>query len=411
MKTIKIFDKILNFFGNGFNRVGQMPIFGRSSAGKSVTPSSALQLTVVYACIRIIAETIASLPFNIFEITDNGKEKAYTHPLYSILHDAPNDEMTSFIFRETLTNHLMTYGNAYAQIIRNGLNQVISLHLLLPDKMEVDREPITGKIYYIYTDEYFKIHYLQKSEVLHIPGLSFDGLVGYSPISMARNALGLSMAAEEYGSKFFANGGNPSGVIEHPSTLKGEGSAKKIRENWTAVYGGSSNSNRTAVLEEGMTYKPISIPPEQAQFLETRKFQVTELCRIFRVPPHMVADLEKSSFSNIEQQSLEFITNTITPWLVRMEQSFTQALLAPYERATHLIKFNVNAMLRGDTAARAAYYNTMRQNGVLSVNDIRELEDLNKVPTEEGGDGYFVNGNMISLKRAMEGTPVIPMKQ
>lgn len=410
MNTIKFYDNIINFF-RGSTKIGQTPVFGRSSAGKSVTPTSAIQLTVVYACIRIIAETISSLPLNVFEITKSGKEKAYEHSLFTILHDAPNLEMTSFTFRETLVNHIMTYGNAYAQIIRNGLNQVVSLHLLLPDRMDVQRDTLTGKIIYIYTDEYLQIHTLQKYEVLHIPGLGFDGLVGYSPIAMARNALGLSMAAEEYGSKFFANGGNPSGVLEHPATLKGEGSAKKIRENWTAIYGGSSNSNRTAVLEEGMTYKPISIPPEQAQFLETRKFQVTEICRIYRVPPHMVADLEKSSFSNIEQQSLEFITNTITPWLVRIEQVLTLALLAPAERSKYLIKFNVNAMLRGDTTARASFYNTMRQNGIYSPNDIRELEDMNRIPTEEGGDAYLVNGNMISLLKAMEGNTVAPTKQ
>lgn len=403
MKTINILANIRSFLRKIQNSVGRTPVFGRSSAGKSVTPTTAIQLTVVYACIRIIAETVASLPLNVFKMTDKGKEKDYTHPLYSILHDAPNEEMTSFVFRETLTNHLMTYGNAYAQIIRNGLGQIISLHLLLPDKISVERDQTTGKLYYIYTDEEKKqTTVLKKSEVLHIPGLSFDGLVGYSPIEMAKNAIGLSMAAEEYGSKFFANGGNPSGVIEHPKTLNGESSAKKLRDNWSAIYGGSSNSNKTAVLEEGMTYKPISIPPEQAQFLETRKFQVTEICRIFRIPPHMVADLEKSSFSNIEQQSLEFITNTMTPWLVRFEQAFTLALLTKDERSTHLIKFNVNAMLRGDTASRAALYNTMRQNGIQNANDIRELEDMNLLPEEVGGNAYLVNGNMISLKKAME---------
>jgi HK97 family phage portal protein len=236
--------------------------------------------------------------------------------------------------------------------------------------------------------------------VLHIPGLGFDGIIGYSPIAMAKNAVGMAIACEEYGAKFFANGAAPSGVLEHPGIVK---DPAKIRDSWNAVYQGSGNANKVAVLEEGMKYTPIGISPEQAQFLETRKFQINEIARIFRVPPHMVGDLEKSSFSNIEQQSLEFVKYTLEPWLVRWEQSMVRALLTPEAKKAYFIKFNVDGLLRGDYQSRMNGYAVARQNGWMSANDIRELENLDQIPEEEGGNLYLVNGNMIQIKDATKG--------
>jgi HK97 family phage portal protein len=233
--------------------------------------------------------------------------------------------------------------------------------------------------------------------VLHIPGLGFDGLVGYSPIAMAKNAIGMAIACEEYGAKFFANGAAPSGVLEHPGTLKDPG---RVRESWQATFGGSSNAQKVAVLEEGMKYTPISISPEQAQFLETRKFQIDEIARIFRVPPHMIGDLEKSSFNNIEQQSLEFVKYTLDPWVSRWEQAMSRALLTPEEKKKYFFKFNVDGLMRGDYQSRMQGYATARQNGWMSANDIRELENLDKIPDEDGGDLYLVNGNMIPIVMA-----------
>ena len=230
-----------------------------------------------------------------------------------------------------------------------------------------------------------------------IPGLGFDGLVGYSPIAMAKNAIGLAIAAEEYGSKFYANGAAPSGVLEHPGTLK---DPARVRDSWNSTFGGSSNSHKVAVLEEGMKYTPISISPNEAQFLETRKFQINEIARIFRVPPHMVGDLEKSSFSNIEQQSLDFVMYTLNPWIVRWEQAMQQALLLPAEKGRLSFRFNVDGLLRGDYQSRMNGYATARQNGWMSANDIRELENLDRISAEEGGDLYLVNGNMLPLKDA-----------
>ncbi|MCD8354335.1 MAG: phage portal protein, partial [Clostridiales bacterium] len=233
--------------------------------------------------------------------------------------------------------------------------------------------------------------------VLHIPGLGFDGLVGYSPIAMAKNAIGLAIATEEYGAKFFANGATPGGILEHPGVVK---DPAKVRESWQSAFGGSGNSNKVAVLEEGMKYTPISISPEQAQFLETRKFQISEIARIFRVPPHMIGDLEHSTFSNIEQQSLEFVKYTLEPWLVRFEQSMARTLLTPGEKKDYFVKFNVDGLLRGDYQSRMNGYATARQNGWMSANDIRELENLDRIPDEMGGDLYLINGNMTRLQDA-----------
>ena len=238
---------------------------------------------------------------------------------------------------------------------------------------------------------------LKPSDVLHIPGLGFDGLVGYSPIAMAKNAIGMAIACEEFGAKFFANGAAPSGVLEHPGTIK---DPSRVREAWQSQFGGSSNSGKVAVLEEGMKYTPISISPEQAQFLETRKFQINEIARIFRVPPHMVGDLEKSSFSNIEQQSLEFVKYTLDPWVIRWEQSIMRSLLTPEEKKTYYAKFNLDGLLRGDYQSRMNGYAIGRQNGWMSANDIRELENLDRIPEEEGGDLYLINGNMLPMKNA-----------
>lgn len=378
--------------------------FGGTTSGKPVNEHTAMQMTAVYSCVRILAEAVAGLPLHLYKYTaSGGKEKALSHPLYFLLHDEPNPEMSSFVFRETLMTHLLLWGNAYAQIIRNGKGEVIALYPLMPNRMSVDRDS-SGALYYTYTrysDEAPTMNgmtvTLRPSEVLHIPGLGFDGLVGYSPIAMAKNAIGMAIACEEYGAKFFANGAAPGGVLEHPGTIK---DPQKVRDSWNAAYQGSSNSHRVAVLEEGMKYQPIGISPEQAQFLETRKFQINEIARIFRVPPHMVGDLEKSSFSNIEQQSLEFVKYTLDPWVIRWEQAISRSLLRPDEKKLYFAKFNVDGLLRGDYVSRMNGYATARQNGWMSANDIRELENLDRIPPELGGDLYLINGNMTKLADA-----------
>ena len=399
-KLIKARDKPKNYY-SGSNYTY---LFGPTTSGKTVNEFTAMQTTAVYSCVRILAEAVASLPLHVYSYKENGKERVYNHHLYHILHNEPNTEMSSFVFRETLMSHLLIWGNAYAQIIRDGAGRVVALYPLLPNKMTVSRDK-NGEIYYIYTttsDENpnFKDYgsvVLRKQDVLHIPGLGFDGLVGYSPIAMAKNAVGMTIATEEYGASFFANGANPGGVLEHPGVLK---DPKKVRDSWNEVYRGTANAHKIAVLEEGMKYQQIGIPPEEAQFLETRKFQINEIARLYRIPPHMVGDLEKSSFSNIEQQSLEFVKYTLDPWVIRWEQAMQRSLLLPKEKQEFFIRLNVDGLLRGDYQSRMNGYSVARQNGWLSANDIREMEDMNPIPDEEGGNLYLINGNMTKLKDA-----------
>ena len=372
--------------------------FGMSSAGKSITVSTAMQVSTVYACVRVISETIASLPLHVYESTDAGSVKAVEHPLYRLLHDEPNPEMTSFVLREVMLAHLLLWGNSYCQIIRSGRNRILGLYPLLPDHMAVDRDS-SGTLTYTYTTSDGKIVRLEPEEVLHIPGLGFDGVMGYSPIALEKAAVGLAIATEEFGSKFFANGARPSGILTHPNTAK---DPKALRESWNAAYGGSSNANRVAVIEEGMHYEPISIPNNDAQYLETRKFQVSEICRIFRVPPHLVGDLEHATFSNIEHQSISFAVHTIRPWLSRIEQSLNRALFTDKEKGHFYAQFNLDGLMRGDYKSRMEGYAIGRQNGWMSANDIRELENMNPIADEDGGNTYLVNGNMIPIKPTMK---------
>ncbi|WP_456299358.1 phage portal protein [Mobilitalea sibirica] len=390
-------DKPQNRVGSSFSF-----LFGGTTAGKTVNERTAMQTTAVYACVRILAEAVAGLPLHVYRYrSDGGKERIPFHPLYHLLHDEPNPEMTSFVFRETLMSHLLLWGNAYAQVVRNGRGQAIALYPLLPSKMDVSRASNGELVYKYYRDVEESSNNpkggyvtLRKDEVLHIPGLGFDGLIGYSPIAMAKNAIGISLATEEYGAAFFANGANPGGVLEHPGVIK---DIQRVKDSWNSAYQGSGNAHKVAVLEEGMKFQAIGIPPEQAQFLETRKFQINEIARIFRVPPHMIGDLEKSSFSNIEQQSLEFVKYTLDPWVVRWEQALQQSLLLPSEKSSLFIKFNVDGLLRGDYQSRMTGYATGIQNGYYSVNDVRSLEDLNMLSDEDGGNLHFVNGNMVKL--------------
>jgi len=393
-------DKPKNSIGSAFSF-----LFGGTASGKAVNERTAMQATAVYACVRILAEAVAGLPLHLYRYRkDGGKERVTDHPLYYLLHDEPNPEMTSFVFRETLMSHLLLWGNAYAQVIRDGRGRVLALYPLLPNKMEVSRTA-GGELIYTYRRDFEESRIklnggyvtLRRDEILHIPGLGFDGLIGYSPIAMAKNAIGMALATEEYGAAFFANGANPGGVLEHPGVIK---DIQRVKDSWNSAYQGSGNAHRVAVLEEGMKFQAIGIPPEQAQFLETRKFQINEIARIFRVPPHMVGDLEKSSFSNIEQQSLEFVKYTLDPWVVRWEQSLRQSLILPSEKPSLFVKFNLDGLLRGDYQSRMTGYATARQNGWMSANDIRELEDMNRIPAEEGGDLYLVNGNMTKLADA-----------
>ena len=381
---------------------GTLFVFGRANSGEQVDEKSAMQIATVYACVRLLAESVAQLPLHLYRVSDHdGQEKAKDHPLYKILYREPNPEMTRFSYIEAVMTHLLLWGNSYSQIIRDGKNNVLGLYPLLPENVEIDRTE-SGELYYIYhaytnevPGEKNKDVIFQRDEVLHIPGLSFNGLVGFSPIAMMKNALGTTMAVEKYGSAFFKNGAQPAGVLEHPGVLK---DPQKIRDNWTRAYGGPGNAHKVAVLEEGMQYKPISLPPEDSQFLSTREFGVEEICRIFRVPPHLVQDLKRSTFNNIEHQGISFVQYTLMPWLARIEQAIVKDLLMEDEKELFFPKFNVDGLLRGDYKSRMDGYSIGISTGIISPNEARRKENMPPLPDEEGGDFHIVNGTFIKLK-------------
>jgi HK97 family phage portal protein len=366
---------------------------------------TSLQIPAVYACVRIIAEGVASLPLNVYEqVQPRGKRPASELDLHDLLHDQPNPEMSSFVFRETLQGHICLWGNGFAEIQRDGANRVVAFWPRAPHKTHAVRHPDTREVFYVTSDGMpaGQQRAIKAEDMLHIPALSLDGLVGMSPIEQARQAMGLAIAAEKFGAQFFGNGSRPGGVLTHPGKLS-QLAQDNLRRMWQEAQGGE-NQNRVAVLESGISWTAIGVPPEQAQFLETRKFQKSEIASIYRVPPHMIADLERSTHSNIEQQSLEFVMYCLTPWLVRWEQELKRKLFVdgrPHGHPTlgrsagrvFFPQFSVNGLTRGDFKTRYEGYAIGRQWGWLSGNDVREQEDLNPMPGDQG-DIYLVPMNM-----------------
>ncbi|HEX7119403.1 MAG TPA: phage portal protein [Longimicrobiales bacterium] len=348
----------------------------KATTGVRVTPENALETTTVWAAVRMISSTVATLPLVTYRHTDAGKERAREHPVYDLLHSRPNPEMSSFIWREMTMAHLLLYGNAYAEIERNGRGDPVALWPLFPTNVRWER--IGGEKVYIVRVEGQEVP-LPAENILHIPGFSLDGHTGLFPIDLARNSIGLAKATEEFGASFFGNGAAPSGVLTHPGKLGPEGAAN-LRESWQKLYGGLSNAQRVAILEEGMQWNPLGVPPEHAQFLETRKFSVSEIARIFLIPPHLIGDLERATFSNIEHQSIQYVTHCIEPWTRRIEQEINYKL---FDDRSHFAEFVLEGLLRGDSAARSAYYREMVNIGALTINEVRELENMNRI---EGGD-------------------------
>ena len=369
-----------------------------TASGITITPDSALQISAVYGCVRILSESVAQLPFVLYErFGDDSKRRAIDHPLYDLLLNSPNSELTAFELRELLMVHLCLRGNAYCEIVWGRDGHVRALWPLHPDRVW----PVRGDdnlLYYDVTtgwsggyERYRHTVRLHPRQVLHLRSMGTDGVMGLSPIALHKQGIGLAAATEEFGARFFGNDARPGGVLEHPGVL-GDEAHKRLSGSWESRHGGLSNSHRIAILEEGMTYNQIGIAPEEAQFLETRKFQVNDIARIFRVPPHMLADLDRATFSNIEHQSIEFVVHTLGPWLVRFEQAAARDLLLPSERRRYFTDYMVDALLRGDIQSRYQAYAVGRQNGWLSANDIRRMENMNAV---DGGDVYLVPLNMV----------------
>ena len=386
---------------NNVRDSGTTFFFGKSVSGENVDEKSAMQIATVYACVRLLADSVAQLPLHLYKWeSDDRSVKAREHPLYKILYRQANPEMTSFSFMEMLMVQLLLWGNAYAQIVRDGKNSVLGLYPLLPENVEIDRDE-HGKLYYIYhaytndvPGETNKDIYFRREEILHIPGLGFNGLVGFSPIAMMKNPLGSTISVEKYGSSFFRNNGQPIGVLQHPTSLK---DPERLRQDWKRIYGGSDNAHNVAILEEGITYKPISLPPEDSQFLSTREFDVETICSIFRVPPHMVQFLKRSTFNNIEHQSIDFVVHTLDPWLIRIEEAIVKDVLLEDEQDIYYPKFNVDGLLRGAVEDRMRAYSIAIASGIITSNEARQKENLPPFPPEEGADHPIVNGSYVRL--------------
>lgn len=366
---------------------------GRASAtGLDVSETTALYAPAVYSCVRVVAETLASLPLPVYRrLPAGGRERAAAHPLYSVLHDAPNPEMTAFAFREAALGHLLLWGNAYAEIVRDGAGNVRELWLLDPSRTKPTRA--RGQITYEVRLASEPAVTLPAERVLHIPAFSHNGLVGYSVIGLQREAVASALALQEFGNRFFGNGARPGGVLQHPGKLSDQ-AYERLRTEFELRHGGLSNAQRLAILEEGLTYQQIGIPPEDAQFLESRKFSRSEIAGLFRVPPHMIGDLERATFSNIEHQAIEFVVHTLRPWAVRVEQVIHRTLLTPAERRTFYAEHLVDGLLRGDIKSRYEALAIARQNGVISADEWRELENMNPQPDGQGRL-YLVPLNMV----------------
>lgn len=365
---------------------------GRSASGASVTPESSITFAAVLACVRVLAESVASLPLITYHREpDGGKTRATDYPLYPVLHDAPNPEMTSVQWRETAMVHLCLWGNSYNEIVFDGAGNVRQLWPLQPRDMTVKR--VNDQLVYEYREGGQRLITYGARQILHICGLSMNGLVGMSPIAIARDAIGLGMTLNDYGGRVFSNGARPSGVLEHPGQL-GEQAYKRLKESFFEEYAGAGNAGKTLLLEEGTKFNPISFPPDDAQFLESRKFQIEEVARIFRVPLHKIGSLDHATFSNIEHQSLEFVVDSLRPWLVRWEQSISAKLLPDRDRGQYFSEHLVDGLLRGDIQSRYGAYAVGRQWGWLNVNEIRTRENMNPV---DGGDAFLEPMNMIEV--------------
>ena len=362
-----------------------------TKSGAEVSYSRAMGYPVFWAAVRNISETVASLPVDIVEVKDGVHRLATLHPVYRLLHDEPNSEMTAFSFKETVQLHLLTSGNAYVWIERDGNGRAIGLWPLFPNETCPMRDK-NGRLFYRTRMRHEQFDILA-NDMLHFANTSGNGVEGMSPLKMHLESIGLGLAAQEFGANFFGRGATMRGVIEMDKAMSPEG-AERLKESWQRNYGGLGNSFGTPVLEEGMKFKQISIPPEEAQFLETRRFQIEDIARIFRIPPHLVGHLDKATFSNITEQSLEFGKYTIQPWLARWEGELNRKLLTEKEKGRFTFQFNMDELLRADPKTRSDYYDKGLKSGWLSVNEVRRRENLNPV---EGGDKHLMPLNMTPI--------------
>jgi HK97 family phage portal protein len=362
-----------------------------SSSGATVNESSALKYSPFWSATRIISGTIAALPFMVYlRMADNNKERAINHPVYHLLHTRPNEFMDAITFIETRHAHVLTYGNGYAEIQRNGGGKPIALWPLLPDRT-TRKISDDGVPFYEVTQATGPTVQLPDYNVLHIKGLGFDGYTGYNVVAFQKEAIGYGIGVKEYGGRFFGNDANPGGVLEHPQAL-GDKAYARLLETWEKNHQGLTKAHRVAILEEGMKWSSVGVSPEQAQALDVQKYTVDDCARIFNIPPHKIASLERATFSNIEELNIDFVTQTLLYWFRKWEEECDYKLFLPSERNKYFCEILAEGLLRGNTKSRYESYNIGRNAGFLSVNDIRRLENMNTIGPD--GDIYLEPLNM-----------------
>jgi len=375
-------------------------IFGNSS-GQVVSKEQAIRIATVWSCARVLSETIASLPISLYsKDEDNKKIKLKNNPLNRLIGEQPSPLYTSFMFFERALVDLSFDGNFCAYIERNQGGLPIGLHPIQFDDVEVYVSPDGREVYYEVIQNpdtpYPITGRVQSINMLHFKGMSFDGIVGKSPIEAAAETLGISISLDKHAGSWFKNGSQLGGILKHPGTLKPE-TAKRLKESWNSNYSGTNNAGKTAILEEGMEWTARTVPNNQAQFIESREYQVSDICRIFRVPNHLVNDLSRATYSNIEAQQIDFVVHTITPWIKRIEGELNSKLIPSKKTGTEYFKFNLTAILRGDSKSRADYYRTLVNIGVMSPDEVRSLEDMN--PMGEESEKVYMQSNMMPLDR------------
>lgn len=368
-------------------------------SGTKVNEDSALRFSAVFGAVKLLSEDVAKLPLFLYRRTERGKGVAREHPLFSTLHSLPNPEVTSSELRKIMMAHLLLWGNGYAEKQTNpATGRLEALWPIHPNRVTPTRPQERGPIVYEVMTPKGTVK-LAREQMFHVRGLSLDGVTGLSPIQMHREAIGLGVAAAEFGARFFSQGLNAGGALEHPHALSDK-AYNRLQESMKERYAGLSQAHRLMILEEGMKFNKLTIPPNDAQWIETRKFQVTEIARIYRLPPHKLGDLERATFSNIEEQNIEYVTDSLWPWLVCWEQAISRDLLSEEEREDLFAEFKIAALLRGKTLERFQAYQASRQGGWMSVNEIRALENQNSIG--EQGDIYLSPLNMITADQAMQ---------
>lgn len=398
---MKLWDRIVNRVTRYLPVQTKRWILQYTQSGQFVDEENALTYSTVWACVSVIAKSMATLPWCVYQKTKTGRKDASDHPVYWLLHNQPNPEMTPAIFKNILTAHVLTWGNAYCEIERDQMGRPYWLWPITPDRVCVERDKDDGRILYRVKNQGGADSMLEAADVLHIRGLGFDGLIGYSVIRMAAQSIGLGIAMRDFGSSFFGNGANLGASLSHPKSLSPE--ARKHLEESLQKRAGGKNALKTLVLEEGLKYEKIGIPPEEAQFLESRKFETLEICRWYGVPPHKIAALDRATWNNIEHQALEYITDTLQFYVTQFEEEVNLKLFGRQQRGLFYTKFNLAALLRGDLLSRYEAYKIAQDGGWLNADEIRELEEMNPIP---GGLGkiYLVPSNFMT-REAMKAGP------